>query len=68
MNTILITGAGSGIGAATARTLAQRKGSTLILMGRRLEPLGEVLSSLPASEKHVVVSMDVSKCRIVGLG
>ena len=60
MNSILITGAGSGIGAATARTLAQRKGIRVVLMGRREAPLREVLSSLPEGGSHVMVSMDVS--------
>ena len=60
MNSILITGAGSGIGAATARTLAQRKGIRVVLMGRREAPLREVLSSWPEGGSHVMVSMDVS--------
>ena len=60
MNSILITGAGSGIGAATAQTLAQRKGVRLILMGRREAPLRTVLESLEEPDVHVVVSMDVS--------
>ena len=59
MNSILITGAGSGIGAATARALADREGIRLILLGRREKPLHDVLASLPAHREHVMVSMDV---------
>ena len=60
MNTILITGAGSGIGAAAAHRLAQHDGVRLILMGRRLEPLQAVQAALPSSSRHVVASVDVS--------
>ena len=60
MNSILITGAGSGIGAATARRLAQREGIRVLLMGRREAPLREVLASLPEEGAHAMVSMDVS--------
>ena len=60
MNTILITGAGTGIGAATARQLALLEGLRLILVGRRLEPLKEVKNALPGSDNHVAVSLDVS--------
>jgi 2-keto-3-deoxy-L-fuconate dehydrogenase len=42
--TILVTGAGSGIGRASARLLHAR-GATLLLAGRRPEPLRETLAS-----------------------
>jgi NAD(P)-dependent dehydrogenase (short-subunit alcohol dehydrogenase family) len=60
MNSILITGAGSGIGAATAKRLSQRDGVRLVLMGRRMEPLLAVKKSLKNSDNHAVVSLDVS--------
>ena len=42
--TLLVTGAGSGIGRASARLLASQ-GAELILAGRRLQPLRETLAS-----------------------
>jgi 3-oxoacyl-[acyl-carrier protein] reductase len=60
MNSILITGAGSGIGAATAKRLSQREGVRLVLMGRRKEPLLAAKKSLKNSDNHEVVSLDVS--------
>ena len=60
MNSILITGAGSGIGAATAKRLSQRDGVRLVLLGRRREALLTVKKSLKNSDNHEVVSLDVS--------
>jgi NAD(P)-dependent dehydrogenase (short-subunit alcohol dehydrogenase family) len=54
----LITGAGSGIGAALALRLASA-GSKVILVGRRLEPLLEVLSKLPDPD-HLTHVTDVT--------
>ena len=48
--TILVTGAGSGIGRAAARLFAER-GAQLVLVGRRLEPLR---AALPAA-RHVAL-------------
>lgn len=63
METILITGAGSGIGAATAKLLSQREGIRLLLVGRRKGPLDDVCASLSHADKHVAASVDVSDAR-----
>lgn len=49
----LVTGAGSGIGAATAKLLA-RKGSTVALIGRRREPLERVAEEIGAAGGHAL--------------
>lgn len=54
----LVTGAGSGIGAATARVLAE-SGATLTLGGRRIEALQRTLERLPRAGSHGCVAMDV---------
>jgi NAD(P)-dependent dehydrogenase (short-subunit alcohol dehydrogenase family) len=48
----VVTGGGTGIGAALARTLAA-EGATLTLVGRRREPLEEVAQSLRSSGAEV---------------
>lgn len=53
----LITGGGTGIGAAIARTLAGA-GAAVSLAGRRLEPLQEVARGLP---KATTIVADVTK-------
>tara|TARA_B100000900_G_scaffold374155_1_gene355250 strand:+ start:323 stop:1114 length:792 start_codon:yes stop_codon:yes gene_type:complete len=60
MNSILITGAGSGIGAAVAQRLSQRKGIRVLLLGRRLEALEQVRATMQTPDAHVVFSVDVS--------
>ena len=56
---VWITGAGTGIGAAGARRLAQA-GCRLILSGRRREPLAEVADSLKAGADVAIETLDVA--------
>lgn len=55
---ILVTGASSGIGKGIAVTCA-KMGATVILNGRNVERLNEILASLPKGE-HKVVAADLS--------
>lgn len=59
MKYVLITGASSGIGLATARRFAQ-EGWGVILLARREALLKEIRASLPNPESHLVVSGDYS--------
>ncbi|MGY8888317.1 MAG: SDR family NAD(P)-dependent oxidoreductase, partial [Flavobacteriales bacterium] len=60
MKTILITGAGSGIGAATAQQLAKQKNTRLLLVGRNITKLNSVLEKLDNKEAHLVAGVDIS--------
>lgn len=56
----LVTGAGSGIGRETALLLA-KEGATLVLTGRRLEPLREVAAFIEKKKgKAFVHALDIS--------
>ena len=56
---LLITGASSGIGAATARAAAGRY--RLVLAARRLEPLEELVAELGGAERALAVRCDVTE-------
>jgi NADP-dependent 3-hydroxy acid dehydrogenase YdfG len=56
---LLITGASSGIGAATARSAAGRY--RLVLAARRLEPLEELVAELDGDERALAVRCDVTE-------
>jgi NADP-dependent 3-hydroxy acid dehydrogenase YdfG len=56
---LLITGASSGIGAATARAAAATH--RLVLAARRLEPLEELVEELGGAERAVAVRCDVTE-------
>jgi len=64
----LISGGGTGIGAATARLMAQA-GASVTVMGRRAEPLNEIVKTIEDSGgRAVAFSGDVTKpqdCRQV---
>jgi short-subunit dehydrogenase len=57
----LITGASSGIGAATARRLAREPGTTLILVARRADRLRELADELGAHATVIVVVADLTE-------
>lgn len=56
---MLITGAGSGIGEATALRFA-RDGFDVLLLGRREQPLLEVREALMGDGQHEVIALDVA--------
>ena len=56
---LLITGASSGIGAATARAAASKY--RLVLAARRLEPLEELVTELGGEERALAVRCDVTE-------
>ncbi len=61
MHTILITGAGTGIGKSTAQLLSKNPNHRLLLVGRRLEKLDKVVATLNNSSNHIIESVDVSE-------
>ena len=63
----LITGAGSGIGAAIARALAGA-GARVSLAGRRREPLAVLAASLPAGAAVAIEGFDVTDEAAIAAG
>ncbi len=57
----IVTGAGSGIGRACARMLAER-GHSLVLVGRTAHTLEETRAQLAQPDAHLVAPADVSDC------
>lgn len=57
-NMILVSGAGSGIGRATAKALADA-GHAILLLGRTDHTLQATLDQLEAPEKHVIITADI---------
>jgi len=58
MNSYLVSGAGSGIGAAIVRRIAN-EGHSVILLGRNKNKLQSVQNELPNSIQHEIISVDV---------
>jgi NAD(P)-dependent dehydrogenase (short-subunit alcohol dehydrogenase family) len=63
----LVTGAGSGIGAAIARSLVQA-GARVTLAGRRREPLEALARDLPAGANLVLPGFDVTDTAAIAAG
>ncbi|MEI2734280.1 MAG: SDR family NAD(P)-dependent oxidoreductase [Rhodoblastus sp.] len=64
---VLVTGAGSGIGAAIARAFAAQ-GARVSLAGRRRAPLEEVAATLPAGASLVLADFDVTDAQAIAEG
>lgn len=58
---VLVTGGGTGIGRGIAKAFA-REGATVVVTGRRTEPLQELVSEIKSTEREALaVAGDVSK-------
>ena len=64
---VLVTGAGSGIGAAIAQAFAER-GARVSLAGRRRAPLQDVARALPPGASLVLADFDVTKAAAIADG
>lgn len=60
MKTVIITGAGTGMGSATAKELAKQSDLHLVLVGRRKEKLEAVRTTLPHADQHLSLPVDIS--------
>lgn len=68
MKTIIITGAGSGMGEATAKLLSENPENSLILIGRSQSRLNDVLECLSNRENHASLAVDICNARALRLG
>ncbi len=66
-NWILISGAGSGIGRATAQTLARER-FRLLLLGRREQALQETRASLANRDRHKIIAADTRDAEALRAG
>jgi NAD(P)-dependent dehydrogenase (short-subunit alcohol dehydrogenase family) len=64
---VLVTGAGSGIGAAIARAVAA-EGAHVTLAGRRRDPLAALAAELPARACFIADGFDVTKPDAIATG
>ena len=65
--TILVSGAGTGIGEATAKVLAD-KGYKLVLLGRNKENLKKTRSLLATPSDHTIIAADIRDAHALKAG
>ncbi len=68
MKTVIITGAGTGMGSATAHELAKNPELHLVLIGRRQEKIEAVRDALPNKGQHLTLAVDISDKRALREG
>lgn len=59
MKTIIITGAGTGMGKATAQTLSKDPSNRLVLVSRSINNLQDTIASLENADQHLIAPIDV---------
>ncbi|MEM7116686.1 MAG: SDR family NAD(P)-dependent oxidoreductase [Chloroflexota bacterium] len=64
---ILVSGAGSGIGRATAQVLADA-GHTILLLGRNRPTLEATLAMLDSPNKHDIITADIRNAQVLRAG